>query len=156
VIASAESTAVGAALGLPLSNPLTETVDGKTSALSPVKFQVRGSLITARVDPSEPLAYGMGETADLFFDSSPVFRIDPAAKDVHAVAWFSGSKVLKSGWAWGQERLDGASAIVDAPLGKGRVLLMGPEVGQRGQSHGTFKFLFNGVYYGPAVSGARH
>jgi len=27
---------------------------------------------------------------------------------------------------------------------------MGPEVTQRAQSYGTFKFLFNGLLYGPA------
>jgi hypothetical protein len=37
--------------------------------------------------------------------------------------------------------------VVDAAFGKGRVLLFGPEVNFRGQSHGTFKFLFNAIYY---------
>jgi hypothetical protein len=27
------------------------------------------------------------------------------------------------------------------------VLLFGPEILQRAQPHGTFKFLFNGIYY---------
>ena len=29
----------------------------------------------------------------------------------------------------------------------GRVVLFGPEIVWRGQPHGTFKFLFNGIYY---------
>jgi len=33
-------------------------------------------------------------------------------------------------------------------LGKGRVLLFGPEILQRAQPHGTFKFLFNGIQLG--------
>jgi hypothetical protein len=41
---------------------------------------------------------------------------------------------------------------VDAQLGKGRVVLFGPDVTFRGQSHGTFKFLFNAIYYGKATS----
>ena len=53
---------------------------------------------------------------------------------------------LRSGWAWGQEHLDGGLAIVDAPVGKGRLALFGPQVLFRGQPHGTFKFLFNGIY----------
>jgi len=32
---------------------------------------------------------------------------------------------------------------------------MGPEVAQRAQSHGTFKFLFNGLLYGPAAAEAK-
>ncbi len=35
---------------------------------------------------------------------------------------------------------------IDAPLGKGRVLLFGPEILQRAQPHGTFKLLFNGIF----------
>jgi hypothetical protein len=34
---------------------------------------------------------------------------------------------------------------VEVPLGKGRVLLYGPEILQRAQPHGSFKFLFNGL-----------
>jgi hypothetical protein len=30
---------------------------------------------------------------------------------------------------------------------------MGPEVNMRAQPHGTFKFLFNAIFYGPAVAG---
>lgn len=37
-------------------------------------------------------------------------------------------------------------------MGKGRAFLFGPEILQRGQTHGTYKFFFNGMYYGPAVA----
>ena len=47
--------------------------------------------------------------------------------------------------------LKGGAAAVDAPLGKGRVLLFGPEITFRAQAHGTFKFLFNGIYYDGAA-----
>jgi hypothetical protein len=67
---------------------------------------------------------------------------------VKPVAWFASETPLRSGWAWGQKVLDGAAEIVTAPLGKGRVVLYGPQVHFRGQTHGAFKFLFNGIYYG--------
>ena len=84
----------------------------------------------------------------VFFDSSPAFRLAPdaPARGVRAVAWFGTASPLKSGWAWGQHYLDQAVQIVDAPLGKGRVILYGPEVAWRGQPHATFKFLFNGIF----------
>ena len=42
--------------------------------------------------------------------------------------------------------------MVDADLGAGKVFLFGPEVTMRGQPHLSFKFLFNALYYGPAVA----
>ena len=42
--------------------------------------------------------------------------------------------------------------IIEAPLGKGHVVLFGPEVMWRAQPHGTFKLLFNGIYYGSATA----
>ena len=53
---------------------------------------------------------------------------------------------------WGQEHLDGTDAVLDVTLGRGKLFMMGPEVNQRGQSWATFKLLFNGILYGPAVS----
>ena len=40
--------------------------------------------------------------------------------------------------------------MVDADVGNGKLLLFGPEITFRAQSHGSFKFLFNGIYYGTA------
>ncbi|MDB5467926.1 MAG: peptidase, partial [Phenylobacterium sp.] len=39
-------------------------------------------------------------------------------------------------------------------VGRGHVFLMGPEVTQRAQPAGTYKFLFNAIYYGPAAAGS--
>jgi hypothetical protein len=41
-------------------------------------------------------------------------------------------------------------SIVEAPVGKGHLVLFGNEVNWRAQPHGTFKLLFNGIYYGSA------
>ena len=89
---------------------------------------------------------------DVFFDNSPVFRLEPHAslKKTSAVAWFSGPEPLQSGWAWGQQYLDGGTAVAEATVGEGKVVLLGPEVNFRDQPHGTFKLLFNGLYYGSA------
>ena len=42
--------------------------------------------------------------------------------------------------------------MTEVGLGKGKLFLMGPEVAQRAQSHAAFKFLFNGLQYGPATA----
>jgi hypothetical protein len=65
---------------------------------------------------------------------------------VHSVAWFDEREPLRSGWAWGQHYLMGGVTMAEAQVGRGMLYLMGPEVIRRGQPHGTFKFLFNGIY----------
>ena len=66
------------------------------------------------------------------------------------MAWFSGTALLDSGWAWGQQYLDGGTAVAEASVGQGKVVLLGPEVAFRAQPHATFKLLFNSLYYGSA------
>ena len=104
-------------------------------------------MLSAKVDVSQPAAAGMRERTDFFFDNSPVFTLGPGAAQagVRAIAWFDGPTPLRSGWAWGQRYLDGGVIAVEARVGKGRVLLFGPEILQRAQPHGTFKLLFNGL-----------
>jgi hypothetical protein len=126
--------------------------DGKLQPLPREKYYVPGSLLKVQLNNHNPLAYGMPEQADVFFDNSPVFRLLPDAslKHTEAVAWFAGPKPLVSGWAWGQQYLDGGTVIAEAALGSGKMFMLGPEVTFRGQPHGTFKLLFNGLYYGGA------
>ena len=59
--------------------------------------------------------------------------------------------LLDSGWAWGQTYLNNSIAVAQDNLGKGKILLYGPEITFRGQPHATFKFLFNGLLYGPST-----
>ena len=61
------------------------------------------------------------------------------------MAWFDSPTPLRSGWAYGQGYLNGGVVAVEAPVGKGRLFLFAPEIMFRGQPHGTFKFLFNGI-----------
>ena len=112
------------------------------------KFYIPGSLLRVHVDNSNPLAYGMPDQVDVFFDESPVFRLE--SDRASSVASYSGPNVLDSGWAWGQQYLDGGTAVAEASLGEGKVVILGPEVAFRAQPHATFKLLFNGLYYGSA------
>ena len=153
VVTIGSSTSMADLLGLPVKDYLTEKgPDGKDRPLPREKFYVPGSLLKAHIDNTNPLAYGMPEQVDVVFDSSPVFKLQPDAEQKHtkAVAWFSGPELLDSGWAWGQQYLDGGTAVAEASVGEGKVLLLGPEVAFRSQPAGTFKLLFNGLYYGSA------
>jgi hypothetical protein len=148
------ATVMAEALGVPASSALTRR-DGRPGPLPREAFFVPGSVLRLRVDNTSPLAYGFAPDVDVFFDDSPAFRLPSGSGQAGArrVAWFDSARPLRSGWALGQHHLEGAAAVVDAPVGRGRVLLFGPAVTFRGQAHGTFKFLFNGIFYGGAVPG---
>jgi hypothetical protein len=155
LISIGASTSIGVELGLPVTSALVETGSGATMRpLTRDQFYVPGSVMRVRVDNSTPLGYGFERDVDVFFENSPVFRLG-ADLGVRRVAWFVGASPLRSGWAWGQRYLEGGVAVADTQLGRGRVLLFGPEITFRAQPHGTFKFLFNAIYYGKAVSTAR-
>ncbi|HMD35906.1 MAG TPA: hypothetical protein VKH42_13105, partial [Vicinamibacterales bacterium] len=153
ILTIGSSTTLGYHFGLPIKDALVERVNGAERPLPREKFYVPGSILDARVDTANPLAYGMPEHATVFYDESPAFRLEPEAalKGVRPVAWYDSPTPLRSGWAWGQQYLDQAVSIIEAPVGKGRVVLFGNEVNWRGQPHGTFKLLFNGIYLNAAA-----
>ncbi len=154
VITVGNASAMGPKLGVPVTNILTTTdKDGKQKPISSSKFYIPGSILTAKVDVTDPLAYGVPETANIFFYNNPVFAGTADSPTVRKVSWFYNDDPLVSGWAWGQKILNGNAGIVDAALGRGHVFLLGPEVTQRGQPYATFKFLFNGLFYGPSTRG---
>jgi hypothetical protein len=128
---------------LPLESHLVE--DGRP--LPRAKYFVPGSVLTARVNTEHPIAAGLAERTDFFFDNSPVFRSTDAGNGrVRTIAAFDTDAPLKSGWAWGQQHLKGGIVAAEVTLGKGRVYLFGPEILQRAQPHGTFKLLFNALF----------
>ncbi len=140
LVAFGGSAVLGHHLGLPVSDHLVEVAqDGTERPLPETKYYIPGSVLSVAVD------------------NTPVMELAPNSSllGVKPVAWFDTKNALRSGWAWGQHYLEGGTAAVEAQLGKGKVFLFGPEITFRAQPHGTFKFLFNSIYYGTSVpSGA--
>jgi hypothetical protein len=129
-------------LHLPVENQLVEN----GAPLPATKLFIPGSVLSAQVDPSSAATSGMFAHTNVFFDNSPVFRLTAGASGVKALLWFDSPTPLRSGWAWGQNYLDGGVVAAEASVGKGRVLLFTPKIVERGQPHQTFKFLFNSIY----------
>jgi hypothetical protein len=149
VVTIGGSTALARHLGLPITDALVERDSaGRERHLPNEKFFIPGSLMRVAVDPSQPSAWGMDPYADVMFDESPVFRLGPdaAARGVRRIAWFDSARPLRSGWAWGQQYLEGGVAAAEADVGRGKLLLFGPEITFRAQPHGTFRLLFNSLY----------
>jgi hypothetical protein len=142
---------------LPVRNHLVEkSPDGTALPLPSEKYYVPGSVLRVSVDTTAPIAHGVTNPVDVFFDNSPVFRLEPAAmmKGVRPVAWFDTATPLHSGWAYGQGYLEGGVQAIDASVGKGKLYLFGPEITFRAQPHGTFKFLFNALHLASGTSSA--
>ena len=111
------------------------------------------------VDNTAPIAHGLDDQVDVFFDNSPVFKLGP---DAHAEGRAAGGVVRQRdaaaqrlGVRAGLSRTAG-SQVVEATVGKGKLFLFAPEITFRAQPHGTFKFLFNGIYLCDEVRSGGH
>jgi hypothetical protein len=152
IVTIGSSTSLAYHLGIPVHDALVEMVGGKERKLPNEKFYIPGSVLRISLDSSSQPAWGMKGEADVYFDQSPVFNINPDAianGSVRPIAWFATDKPMRSGWAWGQAYLrDGVAAFV-ATVGQGKLYAFGPEITFRAQTHGTFKLLFNQLYISP-------
>jgi len=149
IVTIGSSTNLAYHLGIPVHDALVEMAGGKERKLPNEKFYIPGSVLRISLDSSSQPAWGMKGEADVYFDQSPVFNINPDAianGSVRPIAWFATDKPMRSGWAWGQAYLrDGVAAFV-ATVGQGKLYAFGPEITFRAQTHGTFKLLFNQLY----------
>ena len=147
VIAIGSSTALGPDLGLPLANFM---VDDSGRPLGRDDYFTPGSIHDIRVDHGSPVTHGLGERVNVLHSHSPVYRIEEGAANVRRLAWYDSAAPLVSGWAWGQQHLEGGTSMIEADLGAGKLFLFGPKITFRSQPHGTFPLLFNAIHYGAA------
>ncbi len=146
ILAIGSATDLGIQLQLPIANAL---VDSTGRALPRTKFYVPGSILSMRVDTTTSLAQGLRPVTDFYYDNAEAFRLLPAAdsRGVKRVVWIDNPTPLRSGWAWGQRYLNGVAEVLQAPVGRGMLVLYGADPYFRSQPHGTFKLLFNGLLY---------
>jgi hypothetical protein len=134
---------------LPIRNALVEMVNGKERPLPGEKFYIPGSVMQVAVNNEHKANWGMKPNADVYFSASPVFNLLPnatATGEVTPLAWYATDKTLRSGWAYGQSYLQQTVAAFEAKVGKGKLMVYGPEITFRGQTHSTYKMLFNQLY----------
>ncbi|MEQ1911308.1 MAG: M14 metallopeptidase family protein [Vicinamibacterales bacterium] len=124
--------------------PITNTLEGVPAQ----EFYVPGSLLKVVLDTDNPIAYGMPREAAVFSLQNAAFSVGVGAT---SVATYPLTNPLMSGWILGEEKLHGKTAIADVPVGRGRVILLAIRPQFRAQVRGTYKLLFNSLYYGPAT-----
>lgn len=112
----------------------------------------RGSILRIQVDPSTKVAYGYDPEESCWFldNSTPYFTKTAGSKAQIVAAYPERGDLLLSGYISNGDVLRGAAAIVEAPMGAGRVVLLAPDVLYRAQSTGDFMFFWNAL-----IAGAR-
>ena len=134
---------------LPVADALVEMINGQEKKLPNEKYYIPGSVLSVSTNNQTPAGWGIPEKTDVYFDESPVFRLQPAAQltgQIKPLAWFSSATPLRSGWAWGQSYLKDGITAFEAQMGKGKLLVFGPEINFRAQTYGSFRWLFNPCY----------
>jgi hypothetical protein len=159
IVANGSSSAMAYHLGVPVESHLVENVNGETKALPRTKYYVPGSVLEVAVDPTSPIAWGMDKKLDVYFsdgrwDNAPVFKMSPdlAEKGVKPILWFDSATPMKSGWAWGQNYLEGGMLAAEAKVGQGSLTFFGTDITFRSQTHASFKLFFNSILQGAVVN----
>ncbi len=106
-------------------------------------FYCPGSLLKVQLEAASPLALGLPREFTVWMESGPAF--DPSAPAVRSIARYAPSGILASGWLLGEKFIAGKSALVEAPMGKGKAILFGFRPQYRAQSYLTLKLLFNAL-----------
>ena len=122
--------------GLPMKNALT--------GIRRNEFYNPGSVVKLEVDTKDPLAHGLRPETAAYFTTSSAFEVTDNKK-VKTIAKYAGKDALMSGWMLGEKYLNGKSALVETSYGKGKVVLFAFRPQHRGQSWGTFPFIFNAL-----------
>lgn len=115
------------------------------------EFYAPGSLFKVTLDKSNPIAARhTASTAAVWFEDSPAFEITDPARAKAVATYEPTGNALVSGWLLGAERLHGKAALVEAPVGKGKVVLYGFRPQYRGQTNATLPLIWDAIGRGPA------
>ncbi|HQZ96095.1 MAG TPA: M14 family metallopeptidase [Pyrinomonadaceae bacterium] len=121
---------------LPIKNVVT--------GLKRSEFYNPGSVVKLEVETNDPLAKGLRADTAAYFTNSSAFDVTDDKK-VRTIARYAKKDALLSGWMLGEKFVNGKTALAEASYGKGRIILFAFRPQHRGQSWGTFPFIFNAL-----------
>jgi hypothetical protein len=114
------------------------------AGLKQEEFYCPGSILRLVVDTRHPLGFGLRRDEAAVFVRSPVYEL--IDKDAGSVAaHYAPNRPTLSGWILGEDKLAGKPALIEMPVGSGRVILIGFRAQFRAQARGTYKVLFNAI-----------
>jgi hypothetical protein len=125
-----------------------------TARIAEPHSDIAGTLVRVAVDPASPLATGVGAFNWVFYDYDLVMT---ASSPTHVAARFpvyGGEDFFVSGFARGESELGGTAAVIDEPVGTGRVVLFSTDPNFRAWTVGMQKMLRNAALGGDGFAGA--
>jgi hypothetical protein len=132
-------------LHLPVANIL--------SGLSNDQFYCSGSLLRVELrDPGHPALWGMPREPIIMFERGPAFEQKSGFRGAVLATYPRDRNPLESGYLLHPERIQGKAAALEVFQGEGRIYLFGFKPQWRGQSHGTYKLVFNAIYDSPSMA----
>lgn len=132
------SDAIIALFDLPVRNVL--------KGLDAREFSCAGALLRVVVPEPSAVMAGMPDNPVVMFGGGPAFQTGPGFQGKVLASFADDKSLLQSGVIIGPEKIQGRAAALEVEYGAGKVYLFGFKPQWRGQSHGTYKMLFNTLY----------
>ncbi|HEX3894348.1 MAG TPA: M14 family zinc carboxypeptidase [Terracidiphilus sp.] len=126
-----------------MSLPVQNILDGVKSD----KFFCSGALLRVETEHGDlPANYGVSTAPVVMFQNGPAFQPLPGFHGAVLARYPKETNPLESGLLLHPEAIEGKAASVELAYGKGRIVLFGFKPQFRGQSHATYRSLFNELY----------
>jgi hypothetical protein len=138
-------TTLGNATTLPTDFGLVRTINASRPTGN---FYAPRPIVQGEVtQPEHPIFYGYTEkTLPLKYTNGPLLQVPEADRDEQVLMKFvGGDKAVLSGLMRGADQIKDRPAIVNVPVGAGRLLLYSTNPVYRWQNHGEFNMLFNAL-----------
>ena len=116
-----------------------------TARVAEPHSDIAGTLIRVAVDPTSPVAAGVGTFNWVFYDYDLVMTASSPTQVVARFPTFGSEDFFVSGFARGESELGGTAAVIDEPVGAGRLVLFSTDPNFRAWTIGMQKMLRNAV-----------
>jgi len=122
--------------------------DTEASRLPGKDFYAPGPIVTAHVTrPGNPVFYGYDETSfPVRWATANLFALPPTRRDEVLMEFPGGKASVLSGLMTGPELIDHRPAIIDEPVGQGRILMFATNPIYRNQTFGEYRMLYNALW----------
>jgi hypothetical protein len=138
---------LGAASFFPPDFGLTRSIDASRPSS---QFYAPGPIVEAEIlHTSHPIFYGYAKgKVPVRYANGPLLQVPERDRERQVLMKFTGGdKAVLSGLMRSAGEITNRPAIVDVPVGKGRVILFATNPCYRWQNHGEFNMLFNTVLH---------